>query len=215
MIRWILLDIDDTLIDYTSAHQTAFQQLLKRVQELTQLPLDLLEESYYIIKKRLYQRFHNQYPRHDKLLQIKLFCNHLNIYSIQTIQELCEEYESVYLKEVQCFEGTIPFLEECRSKGLEVILMTNNLLPIQMKVFEKMGFEKYVKTMLTSHEFTYEKPHPESLLYIMDKFKIRPEEAIVIGDSQSDLAWGQSVGIRSILCEPKKESLVELFQQFL
>lgn len=92
------------------------------------------------------------------------------------------------------------------SKDISVILMTNNLLSIQLKVFQKMGFESYVKTMLTSHEFTFEKPDSESILYILDKFKIQPEEAIVIGDSKSDVEWGSIVGIRSYLCEPKEFS---------
>lgn len=77
--------------------------------------------------------------------------------------------------------------------------MTNNLLSIQLKVFEKFKLYTLVTTMLTSHEFTYEKPDPESLKYILQEFNIQPDETIVIGDSMTDITWGETCNLRSIL----------------
>lgn len=57
MIRWILLDIDDTLIDYTTANQCAFERMMMKVHDLTQLPIELLKESYAIIKRSFISDF--------------------------------------------------------------------------------------------------------------------------------------------------------------
>jgi phosphoglycolate phosphatase len=211
-VKWILLDIDDTLIDYTSAHQVAFEEMIRLVHQHTSIPITKLQEIYTTVKKNVYDRYPGQYNRHDKLLQIKLFCNELNIRSILLVSQIYNHYESIYLEKIQCFEDVLPFFEYCQKRGIQIILMTNNLLPIQLKIFEKFQFEKYVQTMYTSHEFLYEKPHSESLEYILNKFQIQPTEAIVIGDSQSDIKWGESFGIKSLLCDPKKNGLMSLIQ---
>lgn len=198
-IHWVLLDIDDTLIDYSMAHKKAFESLLEEVSEYTNQSKEYIKETFDKVKKELYERYPQRYNRHDKVLQIKLFCQALHIHSIPTIIKWIEHYERVYLENIVCFNNTVMLLEYCKRNGIKVILMTNNLLPIQLKVFDKLKLEKLVYTMFTSHEFIYEKPHPQSLKYILREFKIQPEDAIVIGDSESDVVWGEICGIRSIL----------------
>jgi HAD superfamily hydrolase (TIGR01509 family) len=198
-VQWVLLDIDDTLIDYTKAHQIAFNALLDEVSQFTGHSKVYLNEIFKNIKKQLYERYSQRYNRHDKVLQIKLFCQELKIYSISITSQWINHYETVYLEHIECLDNTLLLLKHCKKEKISVILMTNNLLPIQLKVFQKFELEELVLTMLTSHEFTYEKPHPESLEYILQEFNIQPKEAIVIGDSPSDIAWGESRGIRGIL----------------
>lgn len=198
-IRWVLLDIDDTLIDYTTAHQIAFNSLLEQVEQFTNQSKDVIKEIYNKVKKELYESYPQRYNRHDKILQIKLFCQALHIHDIPTIIKWITHYENIYLENLECFKNTLLLLEYCKKEKINVILMTNNLLSIQLKVFEKFNLDTLVMTMLTSHEFIYEKPHPQSLKYILKEFKIQPHETIVIGDSMSDISWGETCSIRSIL----------------
>ena len=44
-----------------------------------------------------------------------------------------------------------------------------------------------------------EKPDAESLRYILDRYNCDPRDALIIGDSASDLEWGANNGVRVII----------------
>ena len=41
------------------------------------------------------------------------------------------------------------------------------------------------------------KPSPEAIEYLMEKYKIKPEEAIMIGDRELDILSGKNAGIHT------------------
>jgi HAD superfamily hydrolase (TIGR01509 family) len=48
---------------------------------------------------------------------------------------------------------------------------------------------------ITSRNNFERKPSPAGILYLMDKYRIRPEEAIMIGDRELDILSGKNTGI--------------------
>jgi phosphoglycolate phosphatase-like HAD superfamily hydrolase len=83
--------------------------------------------------------------------------------------------------------------------------MTNNLLQIQLEVLYHLDLEQYIHKVFTSNEYQKEKPDSTSLQHILQShYKHIPKhKVIMIGDSTSDILWGEQEGVKSILCDRK------------
>ena len=57
------------------------------------------------------------------------------------------------------------------------------------------GLEAYFDLVISSLDVRYPKPHPESLIKILNHFSLSPHEAIYVGDSQIDELAAKAAGI--------------------
>lgn len=204
MLKLIIIDLDDTIINYTEANHIAFNLLIQTICNLYNKNYNYVLETHKNIKNKLYKIYENQCYRHDKLLQLKLLCNELSINDMNTIYKLYKLYETTYLNNIKLHDKCIDFLELCKNKNIKICIMTNNLLSIQLKVCDKFNLNKYIDMMFTSNEFIYEKPNKEPLDYILNYYNVTNDNVIIIGDSlESDIKWGTDNNIKTILCDNK------------
>jgi HAD superfamily hydrolase (TIGR01549 family) len=204
MLKLVIIDLDDTIINYSQANSIAFQNLFNELQKLSNTKYEDIIRFHKDIKNNLNILYNNQFICHDKLLQIKLLCNRLKINDIIVMSNLYDIYEKTFLDTIKLHHKCCEFLQLCKTKNIKVCIITNNLLHIQLKVFEKLNLNYLVDTMFTSNEFFYEKPHKESLEYILNHYEVSKNETIIIGDSiANDIAWGEINGINTILCDNK------------
>jgi len=209
MLKLIIIDLDDTIINYSYAHSIAFAKLINAISIYSKLSEDLLIETYKSIKKNLHTTYDNKYTRHDKLLQIKLLCNTLKISNIKIITEFHNLYESEYVNNISLQSNCTEFLNFCKNNKIKVSIMTNNLLNIQMKVCNKLELYNYIDNLFTSNEFIYEKPHHESLKYILEYYNVNKDEVIIIGDSiECDIAFGKNNDIQTIYYDNKNSEIM-------
>ena len=204
MLKLIIIDLDDTIINYTEAHNIAFNLLIQTICNLYNKSYDYVLETHKNIKNKLYKIYDKQCYRHDKLLQLKMLCNELLVKDMNNIYKLYKLYETTYLNKIKLHDNCIDFLELCKNKNIKICIMTNNLLSIQLKVCEKLNLNSYIDMLFTSNEFIYEKPDKECLDYILNYYNVYKENVIIIGDSiESDIKWGKENNIKTILCNNK------------
>lgn len=206
MLKLIILDLDDTIINYSHAHTIAFEKMIYTLSKICKLSTDHINNMYKQLKTQLYQQYDNQFIRHDKLLQIKLLCNKLKINNINKIFTIYNAYENDYLSNLYVFENCIQFLNICKELNITTCIMSNNLLHVQLKVCNKFKLHNYVDALFTSNEFYYEKPHEECLKYILNYYDVQNHEVMIIGDSvTNDIEWGKNNNIKTILCDNNSE----------
>lgn len=204
MFKLIIIDLDDTIVNYTYANKMAFDLLLKELSVISNHTIQYLVEKHKEIKHKLYQSYDKQFIRHDKLLQLKLLCNNLGIRDIKIIQNLYDKYETNYLDNLTLYDKCFEFLNLCMNKGIKVSIMTNNLLPIQLKVCNKFGLN--IDTLFTSNEFIFEKPHEDCLNYIINYYGYNKSNILIIGDSiENDINWGKNNDVKTFLCDNKSK----------
>ena len=63
------------------------------------------------------------------------------------------------------------------------------------QLLQRFGLDPYFDMVVTSLDVRYPKPHPESLNKILMSFKITPEAACYIGDSDVDRQTSQRAGV--------------------
>lgn len=204
MFKLIIIDLDDTIVNYTYANKIAFDLLINNISVLSKHTYDYLINKHKEIKQMLYQKYDKQFIRHDKLLQLKLLCNNLGIKNSKVIQDIYDSYETNYLNNLKLHDNCLEFLNLCMNNDIKVCIMTNNLLSIQLKVCNKFDLNIYVDALFTSNEFMFEKPHEDCLNYIIDYYGYDKNDIIIIGDSiENDILWGSNNKIKTFLCNNK------------
>lgn len=66
------------------------------------------------------------------------------------------------------------------------------------EIFEIKPIEKYFDIIITLDDVQNHKPHPEPLEKAVRKLGIKPDEAVYIGDSETDILAAHAVGMPSI-----------------
>ena len=66
-------------------------------------------------------------------------------------------------------------------------------------IHQTTGLLPYFHFVLTASDYTHSKPHPEPYLLAVERSGFRPEECLVIEDSERGLAAAKAAGIRCIV----------------
>ena len=95
---------------------------------------------------------------------------------------------------------------------MKLAILTNNKSQYAEEVLEKFNITKYFNPIIGFNEVSEVKPSPEGILKILDQWKIKPSEAIFIGDMTTDIEAGKSANVKMICVASglaKKEILLE------
>ena len=71
---------------------------------------------------------------------------------------------------------------------------------------KKYGMAQHFIEFITSRQQFTPKPSPDAVLYLMEKYNIPPDEAIMIGDRDIDIMSGKNAGIFSCYFSDEGES---------
>ncbi|MBW2065829.1 MAG: HAD family hydrolase [Deltaproteobacteria bacterium] len=89
--------------------------------------------------------------------------------------------------------GLRPLLETLKPH-LKLAVATNRSNTID-RVLKAFGLKDYFDTVISSLDVQRPKPHPESLLKILEIFRLSPDETIYVGDSVIDAQTARSASV--------------------
>jgi HAD superfamily hydrolase (TIGR01509 family) len=98
-----------------------------------------------------------------------------------------------FIKDMIIEPGLKQLLQDLKPR-LSLAVATNRSNDIGM-VLESNGLDPYFDIVVSSLDVENPKPHPESIIKILDFFGIEPEACIYVGDSEVDLETCQAGGI--------------------
>jgi HAD superfamily hydrolase (TIGR01509 family) len=90
-------------------------------------------------------------------------------------------------------DGFVSTLDQLRGHT-SLAICTNRATSMDM-IIEDFGLTGYFEYVMTASQVTHPKPHPEPLLKVLDYFRIKPEEALFIGDGEVDMQAAKSAGV--------------------
>lgn len=104
-----------------------------------------------------------------------------------------------YLSQVKPFPGVPALFEHLRAQGLTVALASSGKAA-EVEHYQKLlGIEGLADVVVTSDDVERSKPHPDIFAATLEKLApIRPEAALVIGDTPYDAEAATQAGIRTI-----------------
>lgn len=114
------------------------------------------------------------------------------------VKELAREfdqyYKENYMVESSLYPGVTEVLEQLHQRDKVMAIATQKPGPVTSSILEKLQVPAYFSSIVGSDSITHRKPHPESILRILEQTKQTAEQAIMIGDVPSDIMAGKSAG---------------------
>ena len=112
---------------------------------------------------------------------------------------------------IQFFDGVCETLQELKSKGYMLGIITDTAVPayVKMKWFENGGFGAVWDCYISSREIGYEKPDPRIYYAALNQLGLSPEEAFFVGHSPEELTGATAVGMHTITFNPDDGAVAE------
>lgn len=203
MIKNILFDLDDTILDFKKAEKIA---LFKTLEELGVTPDDEIAQKYSRYNISQWKRLElGEITRQEvKVNRYKLLFDDIGAdCSPELATEIYEEKLAVGHYFIDGAEDLLKSL--CKSYNL--YLVSNGSKKVQTGRLASAGISPYFKGIFISQDVGYEKPSPlffEKVFHSIDNFS--KSETAIIGDSlSSDIKGGINAGIKTVWFNPRKE----------
>ena len=200
MIRNILFDLDDTLLDFHRAEAEAIRYTLK---EFGIDPTDENVKLYSKINRSCWAKLETgEYTREEVLhRRFDILFDTLGIsgdsHETQKLYEYRLSLGAYYL------DGAEALLEEIYGK-YRLYLATNGIVNVQSRRIKDSGIGKYFDGIFVSERIGYNKPDKrffDSAFAEIPDFK--HTETVIIGDTlTSDIKGGLNAGIKTVFFNP-------------
>jgi phosphoglycolate phosphatase len=77
-------------------------------------------------------------------------------------------------------------------------VISNKRESLSRALLEKLGLAKYFDIILGSDSVEEKKPSPKPIMKVLDSFSLKPDEAVIVGDSNFDIDAGKAAGTKTI-----------------
>ena len=203
--KYLLWDIDGTIINFELAERAAIRSLFKRF-KLGDCSDEML--MYYSqINKRYWQLMESGKIKKDKMLVerfIEFFSN--KGINADIAAEFNKEYQIALCDTIVFNDDAIDIIKH-QKKTCKIIIVTNGTEVVQEKKLERSGLNDIVDNVFISELVGFEKPDIKFFEKVILEVGIKDlKEALIIGDSlTSDIQGGHNIGIDTCWYNPKNE----------
>ena len=176
--KLLIFDWDGTLSDSVSRIATCIQLAAKD----HQLPMPSFDEAADIIGLGLSEAVHQLFPTADK----------------QLVAEVSRSYSAHYrLKESgpsDFFPHVLPVLEQLKSNNYLLAVATGKSRAGLDRALAASELENLFHSSRCADE-TASKPNPLMLEELLEQFKLNPDQALMVGDTEYDMAMAVNMGM--------------------
>ena len=199
--KFLLFDLDHTLLDFDSAEDIALTQLLK---EEGVADIQAYKDYYVPMNKALWKDLEQKKITKADLVNTrfsKLFA-HFGIEKDGVY--LAERYQFYLAQQGQVFSGAMELLDSLIDRGYELYAATNGITIIQTGRLEQSGIAPFFKEIFISEQLHTQKPDAAFYEKIGARIpNFNKNHALMIGDSLSaDIQGGNNAGIDTIWYNP-------------
>jgi phosphoglycolate phosphatase len=117
----------------------------------------------------------------------------------EMLAEFLVHYEANIAAESRPYPGTVAALERLHESGATLAVCTNKRERLSRLLLQALDLERYFAALAGRDTFGVSKPDPGHLLGVIDRAGGTPTRAVMVGDSDVDLAAANSAGIPFIL----------------
>lgn len=200
MIRNILFDLDDTLLNFHLAEKIA---LTKTLMHLGIEPKDETLSRYSALNLSQWKLLEQQKITRDevKIRRYQLLFDELGIDC--SAEHAAEYYEDLLGVGHYFVDGAEELLKEL-SKDYHLYIVSNGTAKVQESRIKSSGIAAYLNDIFISQKIGFDKPNVKFFDYCFSRIpSFEKHETLIIGDSlSSDIAGGRNSGITTVWFNP-------------
>lgn len=108
-------------------------------------------------------------------------------------------YEAGATSLTTAFPGAAQALQALRAADIPLAVCTNKPAGITSDILDSLGLAKYFGRVIGGDSLPFRKPDPRVLLALLEAFAVRPEGALLVGDSEVDAATARAADVPFVL----------------
>ena len=115
-------------------------------------------------------------------------------------EEIIKKFLAYYEEHLIDFSYSYPDVKETLKmlKGYTKAVISNKRESLSKRVLEKLDLLRYFDMVVGSDTTPERKPSPVPILYVLGHFHCRPDEAVIVGDSNFDIEAGKNAGVKTV-----------------
>ena len=199
--KFLLFDLDHTLLDFDTAEDVALTQLLK---EEGIEDIQAYKDYYVPMNKTLWKDLEQKKITKQELVNTRFS----KVFSHFGIEKdgvyLAERYQFYLAQQGQVFSGAMELIDSIIDRSYELYAATNGITTIQTGRMTQSGLAPYFNQVFISEQLQTQKP--DALFYEKIGQQIAgysKEKTLMIGDSlTADIQGGNNAGIDTIWYNP-------------
>lgn len=202
MFKYIIFDLDDTLLDFDRGESEGIHQILK------QYGVNDVEQgfqAYLSVNKHVWEQIEAGKPSQN-LLDTR-FELAFNKFGIKVDGKKIErQYRNILNHNFYTLDGAEDLLQDLKSAGLVLLVGTNGFKKTQLDRLEGSGLNKYFDHCFISDDIGFNKPDRRFFTPIFKQYHdLSTANTIMIGDSlKSDILGSNRAGLKNIWFNPKR-----------
>ena len=203
MVEFLLLDLDDTILDFKATERKSISRLLRSVGVE---PTEEIIHRYHVINLEHWRALERGEIRRDQIShRFDVLFEELGV-SVSTPD--CEKMYRQFLSEGDdVLPGAAEALQALRG-NYRIFAATNSTVAVQAGRLSRTGLGKYFEQLFISEELGAYKPDPEFFYRAFARIEgFNPSRAMMVGDSlTSDIRGGRNAGIATCWINPTGRS---------
>ncbi|TXT65634.1 MAG: HAD-superfamily hydrolase [Promethearchaeota archaeon] len=214
--KGIIWDLDGVIFDITEAIKKAVEDGVEKynldvhVDSVLQEVAHLIEEiQHYPVPKIILNSYN--------LLQVDFLEDMSYMKKLRIAVFLFNQFNE-YREDCTIFKRIDQIIEKLHEKNVKLAILTNNKSQYAEEILAKFNLSVYFPTIIGFNDVSEVKPSPEGILKIIEKWNMKPEEVIFIGDMTTDVDAGKAAGVKMVCVASglaEKNALLEHDPDFL
>ncbi len=122
-------------------------------------------------------------------------------------EDFKEEYVEIFRKHylenpvvhTKLYDGIEEVLKELKKRGIKLAVVSNKLEELSKKILEILKVHEYFDFIAGGDTFKEKKPSPVPVIKTLEVLNVKPEDALVVGDTSADIEAGLKAGTKTAL----------------
>ncbi len=208
-IKGVIFDLDDTLIDHTTAIRGAVTELYAQRPELTTKFPDepSFQKAWVLVQDKYYPQYLRGSLTHaeQKILRMRELWQPLANLTEEKCFQIYDHFQMLYAQKWQLFPDTLPCIANLFP--LKLGLITNGY-ENQRRKLEVEELHKKFGIVVISSEVGMAKPDPRIFKMACAALGVLPSEAIYVGDLYDlDVQGSRSAGLQPVWLRRKADHI--------
>jgi pyrophosphatase PpaX len=117
---------------------------------------------------------------------------------VDELVRVYREHNDPQYSELACFAGVVHVLEQLRSEGRRLGVVTAKRRPALDRAFAGAGIGELFDVVVTSEDTERHKPDAEPVLKALELLDAKPRDAAYVGDSPFDVAAARAAHVFAV-----------------